>query len=142
MTLFPTREVPPHKLVTRTVTVPVRWGQWCHVLDDQASIFFRSACRRSALGLLQLTCCTSNLQRFHWRAVITMTAMITVPPIKAMFERFMRAGHKIPATIHSNQILGTQPLSQPRICNEMNYLSRLAQTGLELLPIPGREYRA
>ena len=29
-----------------------------------------------------------------------------------------------------------QPLSDPRFCNELNFLSRLSQTGLDLLPIP------
>ena len=68
---------------------------------------------------------------------MTMIAMITVPPIKAKFgERFMRGGPKRPATLSTPiRSWGRQPLSQPMICNELNYLSRLAQTGLDLIPI-------
>ena len=68
---------------------------------------------------------------------MTMIAMITVPPIKAKFgERFMRGGPKSPATLSTPiRPWGRRPLSQPRVCNELNYLSRLAQTGLDVIPI-------
>ena len=68
---------------------------------------------------------------------MTMIAMITVPPIKAKFgERFMRGGPKSPATLSTPiRPCGRRPLSHPRICNELNYLSRLARTGLDLIPI-------
>ena len=68
---------------------------------------------------------------------MTMIAMITVPPIKAKFgERFMRGGPKSPATLSTPiRPCGRRPLSHPRICNELNYLSQLARTGLDLIPI-------